>query len=177
MNNHNFNTESLWRMFNMVINTVVIVLILSFGYLLLEKHVLELINKPSFSKDQLEAYSKKRDVVRKQERADNWDLVEQGVHVKTGLKADPNLQLIISKCTSCHSAKLITQNRATRQGWESMIDWMQATQGLTDLGDSEPIVLDYLVKYYSPKEEGRRTNLEIEEIEWYLLNLEEYNTQ
>ena len=52
-----------------------------------------------------------------------------------------------------------------------MIRWMQATQGLWDLGANEPIILDYLEKHYSPKAKGRRTNLDIESIEWYILNL------
>jgi hypothetical protein len=54
-----------------------------------------------------------------------------------------------------------------------MIKWMQETQGLGDLGTNEPIVLDYLAKYYAPKETGRRKSLEIAEIEWYILDLEE----
>ena len=56
-----------------------------------------------------------------------------------------------------------------------MIVWMQETQELTDLGDKEPIILDYLAKYYSPEEEGRRANLDIAEIEWYILKLENDN--
>ena len=86
--------------------------------------------------------------------------------------ADDNLQLVIASCTSCHSAKLITQNRATIEGWKSMIKWMQETQGLPDLGTRKPKILNYLAKHYSPKEVGRRANLNIEATEWYILNLE-----
>jgi len=129
-------------------------------------------NPTSYSKEQLEKYSSSRDRQRKQERSEDWNLVENGIHVKTGLKADKDLQIIIQACTSCHSAKLITQNRATREGWKNMIVWMQATQGLPDLGSREPVVLDYLARHYAPKEEGRRANLDIATIEWYILNLE-----
>lgn len=108
-----------------------------------------------------------------QERNNDWDLIEDGIHVQPGLMADENLQLIIGTCTPCHSAKLITQNRATRTGWKNMIVWMQETQGLNDLGDNEPKVLDYLAKHYAPQEVGRRQNLDIGAIEWYILNLEE----
>ena len=80
---------------------------------------------------------------------------------------DETFPLIIANCTSCHSAKLITQNRATREGWASMIDWMQATQGLWKFDEHEPQILDYLAKYYSPTETGRRENLAVEE--WYEL--------
>jgi hypothetical protein len=48
-----------------------------------------------------------------------------------------------------------------------MIDWMQETQGLEDLGEHEPLILDYLAKYYAPQKKGRRPNLE--NIEWYEL--------
>lgn len=100
----------------------------------------------------------------------NWDLIEDGVHLRTGLKDDENLQLVIGACTSCHSAKLITQNRATREGWKQMFDWMYATQGLPDLGVHEPKILDYLAEHYAPEEVGRRQNLDVEAIEWYILD-------
>ena len=73
---------------------------------------------------------------------------------------------------ACHSAKLVTQNRATRDGWEEMIRWMQAKQGLGDLGANEPVILDYLAANYAPEEIGRRANLNVESIKWYVLDLE-----
>lgn len=95
-----------------------------------------------------------------------------GIHVATGMAFDKNFNIVKAACTSCHSSKLITQNRATREGWKQMITWMQATQGLPDLGKNEPIILDYLAKHYAPKAEGRRKNLDAEEIDWYVLSLE-----
>jgi hypothetical protein len=74
--------------------------------------------------------------------------------------------LVRSNCTGCHSERLITQNRATREGWESMIRWMQKTQNLTDLGTNESTILDYLAQNYAPIRKGRRLALEIE---WYEL--------
>lgn len=89
------------------------------------------------------------------------------VNEATGLVMDETFPLIIANCTSCHSAKLITQNNATREGWASMIDWMQATQGLWKFDEHEPEILDYLAKYYGPTDTGRRENLAVEE--WYEL--------
>ena len=175
MDQHNYHTETLWKAFFSTLMITILGAVMLFGYLLLEEEIRQYINRPVYTQDQLNKIAKNREVSRNKERADNWDLVENGIHVKTGLKSDPNLKLIISSCTSCHSAKLITQNRATRQGWKSMIDWMQETQGLNDLGDKEPIILDYLAEYYAPTELGRRENLDIETIEWYILNLEESN--
>ena len=95
-------------------------------------------------------------------------LVRNGIHVLTGLKAEEGYKLIWANCTPCHSAKLITQNRATREGWDSMIDWMQKTQNLWNLGENREKILDYLAKNYPPEEKGRRENLA--NIEWYILD-------
>lgn len=78
------------------------------------------------------------------------------------------VEVVIANCTGCHSSKLVTQNRATREGWRSMIVWMQETQNLWDLGNNEKVILDYLERNYSPKYIGRRQ--QITNIDWYVLN-------
>ncbi|MBC2838114.1 cytochrome C [Robiginitalea sp. SC105] len=93
--------------------------------------------------------------------------ISGGIHVQTGFRAGEGLPVVISNCTPCHSAELVTQNRMTREGWESTIRWMQETQNLWELGDNEAVILDYLATYYAPEEKGRRQNLE--NIEWYEL--------
>lgn len=93
---------------------------------------------------------------------------ENGIHLATGFKQGDGLQEVIVSCTPCHSAKLVTQNRATKEGWIGIIRWMQATQNLWDLGENEDIIVDYLAKHYAPEETGRRKPLE--EIDWYLLD-------
>ncbi len=75
--------------------------------------------------------------------------------------------IIHANCTPCHSSKLVIQNRATREGWESIIRWMQETQNLWELGSNQPIILNYLVRNYAPEAAGRRANLK--NIEWYEL--------
>ncbi|MDH5598437.1 MAG: cytochrome C [Cyclobacteriaceae bacterium] len=92
---------------------------------------------------------------------------KDGIHIPTGFKQGSGVEQVIITCTACHSSKMVTQNRATREGWESMIRWMQQTQNLWDLGENEKIILDYLEKYYSPEKLGRRKNLE--EPDWYVL--------
>lgn len=169
----NYDTKTLWSSVMFFIYAWFILCFLALGYLLFEDSIKDYLNRPTYSHEELLALSQKRARIVKSERANNWDLVENGIHVKTGLKDDEHLQLIIGSCTSCHSAKLITQNRATRQGWKNMIDWMQETQGLVDLGSFEPKILDYLAEHYAPEDVGRRQNLDIEEVKWYILNLEE----
>ena len=97
--------------------------------------------------------------------------VENGIHVQTGLVYAEGFDVVRGTCTACHSAKLVTQNRATREGWKDMIVWMQKTQKLWDLGANEPIILDYLAAHYAPEDKGRRENIDVAAIEWYLLDL------
>lgn len=95
------------------------------------------------------------------------DIVD-GKDVQTGLLDGEGLLAVKANCLACHSAKLVTQNRFTREGWHDKIVWMQETQGLWDLGENEPIILDYLAEYYAPEERaGRRQPLT--GIEWYEL--------
>lgn len=154
-----------WRLFIALVKFTLFTIVLAFSYLLLEDTIQEWINKRSLPVREIKKRSKTADEV-------PWNKVVNGIHVRSGLYDDPNLQTVIGACTSCHSSKLITQNKATREGWEQMIRWMQDTQNLTDLGESEPIILDYLAKYYAPKKEGRRTNIDMETIEWYVLDLD-----
>jgi len=93
--------------------------------------------------------------------------VRNGVDIGTGLIADEGWEMVRANCTACHSAKLITQNRQTRDGWKELIAWMQETQGLWDLGKNEELILDYLAKNYAPGDKGRRANLK--NIQWYVL--------
>lgn len=93
--------------------------------------------------------------------------IRNGVDMRTGLIADDGWEMVRANCTACHSAKLITQNRQTRDGWKEVIAWMQETQGLWDLGKNEDPILDYLAKNYAPEAKGRRARLQ--NIQWYVL--------
>ncbi len=87
---------------------------------------------------------------------------------ETSLIFDKDMQMVITHCTGCHSAKLITQFHGTRTDWLEKIRWMQKTQKLWDLGEAEPVILTYLEKNYPPLEKNnRRANLK--NIEWYNL--------
>ena len=101
------------------------------------------------------------------------DKVENGIHLQTGLAYAPGFELVKANCTVCHSAKLVTQNRATKEGWSQMIEWMEKTQGLWDLGPNKSRIIDYLATNYAPEEKGRRENINMQEIEWYILEIEE----
>ncbi|MBL4593223.1 MAG: monoheme cytochrome C [Flavobacteriales bacterium] len=94
-------------------------------------------------------------------------LIENGIDLESGLIVDEGYEVVRGTCGACHSLSLVTQNSATREGWKDVIVWMQKTQKLWDLGESEVVILDYLEKNYAPKEQGRRASLK--NIEWYEL--------
>lgn len=95
------------------------------------------------------------------------DRIENGIHVRTGLIDSEGLMTVVNNCTNCHSAKLVTQNRMTKEGWNTTIKWMQETQNLWDLGGNQEIIVNYLVTNYPPKAKGRRMTLT--NIQWYEL--------
>ncbi|MFY0672468.1 MAG: cytochrome C [Bacteroidia bacterium] len=95
---------------------------------------------------------------------DAYNIID-GIHVETGLVAEGDWLMVKQTCTQCHSAKLITQNRADAYGWQKMIKWMQETQGLWPLGNKEGKIINYLATHYAPQNTGRRKALAIEE--WY----------
>ena len=94
---------------------------------------------------------------------------ENGVSIDSlsGLVVAEHFEIVRAQCTACHSAKLITQSSASREGWEQMIRWMQKDQGLPDLGENEGRILDYLSQHYGIRKKGRRTPLT--DIDWYVL--------
>lgn len=81
---------------------------------------------------------------------EDYDKIENGIHVRTGLVEAEGLMAVVNNCTNCHSAKLVTQNRMNKERWISTIRWMQETQNLWDLGTNENIIVDYLVANYPP---------------------------
>lgn len=95
------------------------------------------------------------------------DKIENGIHVRTGLKEAKGLMTVVNNCTNCHSAKLVTQNRMNAKRWNETIQWMQEKQNLWDLGKNQEIIVNYLVQNYPVKRVGRRITLS--NIEWYEL--------
>lgn len=98
---------------------------------------------------------------------DDFDKIENGIHIKTGFIEAPGMMETIQNCTNCHSSKLVIQNRMNAERWKSTIKWMQETQNLWALGENEAIIINYLVANYPPKKKGRREVLA--DIKWYQL--------
>lgn len=96
------------------------------------------------------------------------DKIENGIHLRTGLKDGKGLMTVVNNCTNCHSAKLVIQNRMNKERWDATIRWMQETQNLWDLGDNQEVIVNYLVTNYPVLEKSRRENLA--NITWYEIN-------
>ncbi len=96
---------------------------------------------------------------------DDFDKIENGIHVRTGFKDAEGLMTVVNNCTNCHSAQLVIQNRMNEERWKATILWMQETQNLWDLGKNEDIIVNYLVTNYPPQKKGRREILR--NISWY----------
>ena len=66
-----------------------------------------------------------------------------------GLPAGPGQEETYYNCVACHSMKLVTQQRLTRESWDEVLDWMVDEQEMEPM---EPelriIVLDYLTAHY-----------------------------
>lgn len=77
----------------------------------------------------------------------------------TGLVIAKGFELVKAHCTACHSGKLVSQNKMSRESWLATIRWMQKTQGLWPLGEAEGVILDYLATNYHPVNVGRRPPL------------------
>jgi len=114
---------------------------------------------PNFSafKDRTETATSLKEV--------NEDIIENGIHVETGFVDAEGLMTVINNCTNCHSAKLVTQNRMSKEHWNATIRWMQETQNLWDLGLNQEIIVNYLVTNYPVEDTGRREKLT--NITWY----------
>lgn len=78
----------------------------------------------------------------------------------SGLVMDENWQIVAAHCGACHSTRLVTQNRGSRDTWLALIRWMQDSQGLWPFNEeTERTLLDYLENNYGPAVAARRQPL------------------
>ena len=82
---------------------------------------------------------------------------EPALDTFTGLKMAGDWELVRNNCVACHSAKLVTQQRGSKEQWLKMIRWMQKSQNLWQFDpDTEAKIIGYLAEYYPPREQSRR---------------------
>jgi hypothetical protein len=65
-----------------------------------------------------------------------------------GLPAGPGQEETYYNCNACHSIRLVTQQRLSRERWDEILDEMVAKQGMPPLPDEErALVLGYLAEH------------------------------
>ena len=87
--------------------------------------------------------------------------IQEGIKLEkdpeTGFIIADGFPIVKANCTACHSAKLVIQNRMSRETWLATIRWMQETQGLWEFPPkTEETILDYLSTYYFPEKRKKR---------------------
>jgi hypothetical protein len=54
-------------------------------------------------------------------------------------------------CNVCHSIRLVTQQRLSRERWDELLDWMVEKQGMPPLPEEDrALVLGYLAEHFNP---------------------------
>jgi cytochrome c len=67
-----------------------------------------------------------------------------------GLPEAPGREEVFYTCNACHSIRLVTQQRLSRQRWAQLLDWMVEKQGMAELAvEDRDLILDYLATYYA----------------------------
>lgn len=82
---------------------------------------------------------------------------EPALDAFSGLKMTGDWELVRNNCISCHSPKLITQQRGSKSHWLKLIRWMQEKQNLWQFDpDTESRITTYLADNYPPQDNRRR---------------------
>jgi len=65
------------------------------------------------------------------------------------LPPGPGREAAFYTCSACHSFALVTQQRQTRQGWEELLDWMIAEQGMHPPDpETRALIVGYLADHF-----------------------------
>jgi len=160
------NSENLKNSFKQIRHLTVVIVLFFMAMATILIYILLDPNLASFKSNTKKIVQSEYEIVSELNETD-YDKIENGVHVRTGFVESDGLMLVVNNCTNCHSAKLVTQNRMSKERWLATIRWMQETQNLWDLGANEEAIVNYLTTNYAPTGKGRRQNLS--DIEWYEL--------
>ncbi|WP_394974025.1 monoheme cytochrome C [uncultured Croceitalea sp.] len=160
------NSDKLKNSFKQIRHLTVVIVVFFMAMATILLYFLIDPNLSSFKSNTKKITPNEYEIISELDEAD-YDKIENGIHVRTGFIEDDGLMLVVNNCTNCHSAKLVTQNRMSKERWLATIRWMQETQNLWDLGKNEEVIVNYLATNYAPSKKGRRQNLT--DIEWYEL--------
>ncbi len=69
-----------------------------------------------------------------------------------GLPESDGVELVYYLCSSCHSIRLVTQQRVTEARWDYLLDWMVKEQNMPALPpEDRAVVLAYLSRHFSTR--------------------------
>jgi hypothetical protein len=69
-----------------------------------------------------------------------------------GLPPGPGQEETYYACNACHSIRLVTQQRLSRERWDELLDWMVEKQGMPPLPEEDrTLVLGYLAEHFNPE--------------------------
>ena len=68
---------------------------------------------------------------------------------QTQLPAGPGKAALQKVCTACHGLEIVTQNRATRERWETVVDDM-ASRGAEGTDEEFSQIVEYLAEHFGP---------------------------
>ena len=116
-NEYDMDTGPLWSLLKSLLTFTILCVVGLVLYVPMEKYISGW-GGSKYTEEQLNEWTNKR------MDADSGPEVVDGIHIASGMVYDENFDVVKATCTSCHSSKLIIQNRATREGWKDMIVWM-----------------------------------------------------
>ena len=69
-----------------------------------------------------------------------------------GLPETDGVELVYYLCSSCHSIRLVTQQRVTPARWDYLLDWMVKEHSMPELPpEDRTVVLAYLSRHFSAR--------------------------
>jgi hypothetical protein len=77
--------------------------------------------------------------------------VAQAVPDINELPPGPGREEVFYACYTCHSFRIITQQRLPESTWDELMDWMVDRHGMPPLSpEDRKAVVSYLAKHFSP---------------------------
>lgn len=66
-----------------------------------------------------------------------------------GLPPAPGQEIVYYTCNACHSIRLVSQQRLSRQRWDELLGWMVEEQGMAEPApEDRALILDYLSAHF-----------------------------
>jgi hypothetical protein len=66
-----------------------------------------------------------------------------------GLAPGPGQEVVYYTCNVCHSIRLVTQQRLSRERWDKLLEGMVEEQGMAEPApEDRELILDYLAAHY-----------------------------